>query len=66
MFWLGRNNETAVYVGDVLEYEIEGGVWVKGKIGFKRNGRYVFRVGKREYPLFMMCELRVIEGQDNG
>lgn len=59
MFWLGRNNETAIYVGDEVEYDCDG-VWTKGKIGFKRNGNYVVRIGRKEYTLFMLCELRAL------
>ena len=61
--WLGRYNETALYIGDECEYQ-NSDEWIKGKIGCKRNGSYVFRVSRKEYPVYMICQLRGADARE--
>ena len=59
--WLGYNNETALYIGDEVEFQpADSDEWIKGKVGCKRSGAYVFRVGGKEYPIFMINQLRPV------
>jgi len=66
--WLGRYNETPLYVGDEVEYQPPNSEkWIKGKVGCKMSGAYVVRVGSKEYPLFMMTQVRkILRGKDAG
>ena len=57
--WLGYNNETALYIGDEVEFQpANSDKWIKGKVGSKMNGSYVIRVGSKEYPLYMRTQIR--------
>jgi len=56
---LGLNNEDALYVGDEVFFQpANSDKWLMGKIGYKRSGAYVVRVGKKEYPVWMRTQLR--------
>jgi len=57
--WLGFNNDTALYIGDKVSFQpANSNDWLKGKVGCKRNGAYVVRVGSKEYPLYMRTQIR--------
>lgn len=59
--WLGRHNETALYIGDEVDFQpADGEKWIKGKVGRKRIGTYVVRVGRKEYPFFMTTQVRKV------
>jgi len=57
--WIGRNNKTSVHIGDEIEFQPAGSEeWLVGKVGCKRDGGYVVRIGSKEHILWMRTQLR--------
>lgn len=60
--WLGRDHSAALYIGDVVQFRPPtSDEWLTGKFGIKRCGAYVVRVGRKEYPIYFIYQLRAIE-----
>ncbi len=57
--YLGRYNEIALYLGDEVDFQPwDSKDWIKGKVGCKRTGAYIVRVGRKEYPLYTTMQVR--------
>ena len=57
--WL--DNDVALYIGDEVDFQPwDGEDWIKGKVGCKRTGAYIVRVGRKEYPLYMTTQVRKV------
>lgn len=58
--WLGKYNDTPLYIGDEVDYELPDGTYIRGKFGHSKKQGYVVRVGRKVFKIWLRTALKAV------